>query len=297
MRCPFIESIYLGDCGKLEHFPEIAGKMGSLTWMDVSRTAIKELPSSIGYLTGLQTLLLLGCENLTTLPFSIYELQHLKVVYFHGCPNLVTFPSKATFELSSSAEPGPLLLPTNSNSSLDNCGSLLLPKLEEFDIKGGNLSEINFLGTLDSVSTLFRLDLSGSNFVTFSVSITTYISFRILDLHGCKRLEEIPELPPKVGWLDASGCVSLERFSKLSNIMESKELQMISWIDLSNCRGLFDNLARNGEKMKNSSVNDQASAFSDFLLMSSQQSKFQVVFPGNEIPKWFSCHKDLEELG
>ncbi|XP_050104641.1 probable WRKY transcription factor 19 [Malus sylvestris] len=96
LKC--LESIYLSDCGKLEHFPEIAGKMGSLTWMDVSRTAIKELPSSIGYLTGLQTLLLLGCENLTTLPFSIYELQHLKVVYLHGCPNLVTFPSKATFE-------------------------------------------------------------------------------------------------------------------------------------------------------------------------------------------------------
>ncbi|RXH88173.1 hypothetical protein DVH24_042244 [Malus domestica] len=91
------------------------------------------------------------------------------------------------------------------------------------------------------------------------VSITRYISLRILYLHGCKRLEEIPELPPKVGWLDASGCVSLEGFSKLSNIMEPKELQMISWMDLSNCRRLFDNLARDGEKMKNKSVNDQAS--------------------------------------
>ncbi|KAI5314391.1 hypothetical protein L3X38_043567 [Prunus dulcis] len=291
-----LESIYLSGCRKLENFPEIEGKMESLTWMDISHTAIKELPSSIGYLTGLKTLLLLGCENLTNLPGSIYDMKQLKVFYLRGCPKLVAFPNQSTSEVSTSAENVPSVLPANINVSPDSCGSLLLPNLEELDVKGGNLSEINFLGTLHCASTLFRLDLSGSKFVTFPICISKFVSLRILDLHGCNKLVEIPELPPKIGWLDACDCVSLERFLKLSNILECKESQMIRWMDLSNCQRLCRNLAHGVAKTKNVLVNDQGALFSYLFLISSQQSKFQVVFPGNEVPKRFICHKDLEEV-
>ncbi|RVW38663.1 putative WRKY transcription factor 19 [Vitis vinifera] len=45
-------------CSKLERFPEIKGNMRELRVLDLSGTAIMDLPSSITHLNGLQTLLL-----------------------------------------------------------------------------------------------------------------------------------------------------------------------------------------------------------------------------------------------
>ncbi|KAK9904650.1 hypothetical protein M0R45_000494 [Rubus argutus] len=45
-----------------------------------------------------------------------------------------------------------------------------------------------------------------------------------LNLRGCKRLREIPQLPPKVQWLNAADCVQLESFATLSNILEQRLL-------------------------------------------------------------------------
>ncbi|CAL2278854.1 unnamed protein product [Prunus armeniaca] len=99
--------------------------------LDLSYTAITELPSSIGYLIGLEVLILRGCESLANMPCNIYELQHLTSVIIYGCWNLVKFPKW-------SAES----LPGNSNVSPDwwylnlaSCKSLeeipeLPPKME-----------------------------------------------------------------------------------------------------------------------------------------------------------------------
>ncbi|XP_020425625.1 TMV resistance protein N isoform X2 [Prunus persica] len=272
----------LDGCISLENFPEIKGKMEYLKHLDLSETSIKELPSSsIRHFTRLENLYLTRCENLTNLPCSIYELKHLKTISVLKCSKLFSFPKMAKSEDSRSAE---------SLVTLQG-GNLAFPNLSKF--YGSNLSDIaDFLLTLDCMTTLTRLDLSGSNFVSLPVCINNFVNLIDLRLVSCKRLREIPDLPQALQLLDVSDCLSLERVSKLSNLLERKESQMFLGMRLANCWRLRNNLVRIAKK-KNMFIN-QVNLFSLFL--SSLPTFVQVEFPGRGIPKWFSYRKDLKDL-
>ncbi|KAM1014401.1 hypothetical protein ACFX2C_044392 [Malus domestica] len=118
-------------------------------------------------------------------------------------------------------------------------------------------------------------------------------SITYLFVSRCKSLEEIPELPPNVEHVDASDCVSLKCFAKLSNIVEHKESQMIKFVSLINCQKLCDNLAHGMARIENVSQNEVSLRS---IIHTCKQSPFQVVFPGNEVPEWFAHHKDFGEL-
>ncbi|XP_016648318.1 PREDICTED: disease resistance protein TAO1-like [Prunus mume] len=78
--CKSLEQLDLRNCIKLERFPEIMDKVESLNKLDLFRTAIKELPASIGNLIGLTGLGLHGCP-IKELPAVIQNLIALS-----GCP-------------------------------------------------------------------------------------------------------------------------------------------------------------------------------------------------------------------
>ncbi|KAL5743635.1 hypothetical protein ACOSQ2_026751 [Xanthoceras sorbifolium] len=61
-----LDGLDLHDCSKLECFPEILETMEQLEYMNLSRTAIKELPPTIEHLNGLLNLSLAGCKILET---------------------------------------------------------------------------------------------------------------------------------------------------------------------------------------------------------------------------------------
>ncbi|PRQ33606.1 putative leucine-rich repeat domain, L domain-containing protein [Rosa chinensis] len=296
--------ITLAGCTRLESFPEIEGEMKYMTSLWLNDTAIKSLPSSIGYLINLQELWLQHCGNLTDLPCSIYELQNLKHVWLSECRKLVTFPNKVDSEV----------LPTYSKVSHDNCDSLskrkrrsegssldpepdtefnlALPWLRRFSASGSNLSNIDFLASLDCASTLEELDLSVSPIVVLPECINKFVKLRELNLRGCRRLVEIPKLPSRIGRLLLRDCVSLERISKLSNILERKESQiMIKKMDLTNCWRLCQNLVEMANK-----DDDEVDADLFSRLLSSQQSKFTITFPvpRSEVPKWFSYQMEFK---
>ncbi|XP_021803325.1 TMV resistance protein N-like [Prunus avium] len=65
LRLKSLEELDLSDCGRLESFPKIEVKMESLRSLDISGSGVRELPSPIGYLTGLETLHADYCEDLT----------------------------------------------------------------------------------------------------------------------------------------------------------------------------------------------------------------------------------------
>ncbi|XP_062030233.1 disease resistance protein RPV1-like [Rosa rugosa] len=275
--------ICLNDCTRLENFPEIEGEMKYLKDLNLWNTAIKELPSSVGHLINLEELHVMECKNFTNLPGSIYELQKLKKVKLYDCPKLRTFPNKVDSEV----------LPTYSKVSHDNSDSefdLALPWLFEFTAGGCNLSNTDFLASFDCACSLYELDLSGSPIVILSECINKFVNLSRLNLRGCTRLVEIPKLPSRIEWLYLRDCVSLERISKLSNILERKESQMIKEMDLTNCWRLCENLVQ----MANKDDEDELDADLFSKLLSSQQVEFTVRFPGSEVPKWFGCQMDFK---
>ncbi|XP_062019860.1 TMV resistance protein N-like [Rosa rugosa] len=298
-----LKDINLDHCMRLESFPEIVGEMKYMTSLYLWGTGIKALPSSIGYLINLERLELRFCGNLTDLPCSIYELQNLKDVGLYDCPKLVRFPKKLDSEV----------LPTYSKVSHDNRDSLskrkrwragsslepepdtefnsALPWLHRFRASRCNLSNIDFLASLDCASTLDILDLRGSPIVILPECINKFVKLRELNLRGCRRLVEIPKLRPSISRLLLRDCVSLERILKLSNILERKESQiMIEEMDLTNCWRLCQNLV----EMANED-DDEVDADLFSRLLSSQQFKFRITFPvpRSEVPKWFNCQMDF----
>ncbi|PRQ24012.1 putative leucine-rich repeat domain, L domain-containing protein [Rosa chinensis] len=161
--------------------------------------------------------------------------------------------------------------------------------VDRFYARGcATLSNTDFLASLDWAP---EIDLSRSAIVILSECINKIVDLRELNLRGCWRLVEIPELPPSIRRLDVSNCISLERISKLSNILERKESQMIEEMNLTNCWRLCQNLVQ----MANKDDDDEVDSDLFSRLLSSQQSEFTITFPvpRSEVPKWFRCQMDF----
>uniref|UniRef100_A0A2K1WQT0 ADP-ribosyl cyclase/cyclic ADP-ribose hydrolase n=1 Tax=Populus trichocarpa TaxID=3694 RepID=A0A2K1WQT0_POPTR len=90
LKC--LERLELSYCPKLESFPEILEPMESLKCLDLSGTAIKELPSSIKFLSCLYMLQLNRCDNLVSLPSFIEKLPVLKYLKLNYCKSLLSLP-------------------------------------------------------------------------------------------------------------------------------------------------------------------------------------------------------------
>jgi Leucine-rich repeat (LRR) protein len=68
--------------------PEEIGEMKRLRELSLNSSGAKELPSSIGQLTGLQKLSLHGCRNIEALPQEIGRMVGLRVLNLGGCRRL-----------------------------------------------------------------------------------------------------------------------------------------------------------------------------------------------------------------
>ncbi|RXI06342.1 hypothetical protein DVH24_018384 [Malus domestica] len=235
----FLKTLSLRSCARLESFPEIEERMmESLTDLDIGESGIRELPSSIAYLTGLAYLFADKCENLIgTSLHHLSGLQSLSAVSFRQCPKLVTYgKNKRKFDEVSSSSTESQLLSTDLETSQDNCSTWL--------------------------------DLSRNNFVSLPDCISKFVNLETLYLTGCKRLREIPQLlPPNLKFLYLNDCASLEKTPKLP--------PMLNYLDLTNCYRLSgDEVA----KLENNLLNEE----------SLWCPGLEVIYPGNEVPKWFS---------
>jgi hypothetical protein len=77
----------------LKTFPEILERAETFVHINLTKTAIKELPSSLEYLVGLQTLCLKLCSDLVSLPNSIVNLNYLSELDCSGCHSLTEIPN------------------------------------------------------------------------------------------------------------------------------------------------------------------------------------------------------------
>ncbi|XP_039155648.1 LOW QUALITY PROTEIN: disease resistance protein RUN1 [Eucalyptus grandis] len=253
-------------CSNLSNFPHtLKGKISSnprslwllmehLEELDLGWTAIKELPASVENLLYVKIINLAKCKRLPTLPSSVYKLQNLKNLNLGGCSNFVMFPKN----LEDSTNP-------NGNSGFQ--------KLKWLDLNGCNLSEVEFLESPSCFPKLGGLSLSGNKLTHLPTCIDKYDDLEHLDVHNCKQLQKIPQLPPNVHVLWANGCRSLREFLDLSSLSSSCRV-----VELYSCRELF----REGANTAN-------------LLSLKELPKMRIVsiiLSGREMPEWFLRCKD-----
>jgi Leucine-rich repeat (LRR) protein len=190
----------------LEELPEIIEIMENLKVLNLDETSIKELPSSLHHLVGLQKLSLRNCTKLKTIPSFIGNLSELLELDLTGCASLETFPS-----------------------------SLFKLKLTKLDLKGcsmlGTFPEIpNDIGRL---SSLTELSLQGSSIVNLPESMANLSSLESLDLTDCKRLECVPN---NIGRWSSLTKLSLQG-SSIANLPESMaHLSSLKSLNLSACK-------------------------------------------------------------
>ncbi|KAB1205552.1 TMV resistance protein N [Morella rubra] len=289
--------LYLDGCLSIQNIPEIECRMEYMESIYLQETAIKELPSSIGYLTQLRDLHLGGCKNLMQLPSSILQLQHLEVLSLENCSKLVKLSRNdqekrqsillsvvSTEECETPSASELPLLPSPTNPSLldHGCSSTVFPKLENLSLKNCVLSASDFLVILNCFSTLESINLSGSKLVSLPTCIKRFVELKILILESCTQLREILELPPNIEEVYASECMSLESFPEVVKKYQYNkcELRALSWIDLSGCNKMHVNI---GNHVTNPSLDEESSL---------KGLSGGIIIPGNRLPDWFNHRKE-----
>ncbi|PNX95556.1 TIR-NBS-LRR resistance protein [Trifolium pratense] len=187
-------------CSMLRTFPDILESAESFTHINLTKTAIKELPSSLHHLFGLKELNLQSCTKLKTLPSSIGNLSKLRKLDLTYCESLETFPS-----------------------------SIFKLKLTELDFEGCSMLRTfpEIPNNIGRLSSLTKLSLQGSNIVNLPESMANLSGLQSLDLTDCKQLECIPKLPPNLVMLLTFDCPSIKRVvlnSKLILMSNSKDV-------------------------------------------------------------------------
>ncbi|XP_021834850.1 TMV resistance protein N-like isoform X3 [Prunus avium] len=226
LRLKSLEELDLRNCKRLESFPEIEVEMESLWRLNMQESGIRELPLSISYLTGLQSLNLSGCFNLTGFELRLLycwsTLQELRLagINFVTLPECISkFVSLNELDLCDCKYlleiPQKVLPPSLDTVYLDDCTSLgKIPNLPS-EVEDKYLSLINCVGLrgyditensiLDQVSShpdsQFQITLPGDEVPKwFSCCKDATL---VKDEYSSKvvaRCEVSFEIPPNLDW-------------------------------------------------------------------------------------------------
>ena len=202
-------------CSQLESFPEIVQDMESLIKLYLDGTAIREIPSSIQRLRGLQSLFLSQCKNLVNLPESICNLTSFKTLVVSRCPNFNKLPDN--LGRLQSLEHLFIGYLDSMNFQLPSLSGLC--SLRILMLQACNLREIP--SEIYYLSSLVTLYLMGNHFSRIPDGISQLYNLKHFDLSHCKMLQHIPELPSGLTYLDAHHCTSLENLSSQSSLLWS----------------------------------------------------------------------------
>ncbi|KAL6130690.1 hypothetical protein ACLB2K_069069 [Fragaria x ananassa] len=216
--------------------PDLTGAT-NLKELDLEGTAIKELPSSIDSLTGLEYLSMRNCTSLVSLPDEICNLACLENLDLTGCSKLSKLPDNFQ-NWECLGEYGLYNLTGNGIKQLPFCisqmESLYFIGLEELTAPFSSwptcmrnpsssilvyldLSDRNVLELSDAIahlSSLRKLVLSGNNNLkSLPEAMNRLDHLKKLYLRGCKGLKSIPELSSSIRRIEADDCTSLETVS------------------------------------------------------------------------------------
>ncbi|XP_075651922.1 uncharacterized protein LOC142622358 [Castanea sativa] len=236
-----LECLDLCGCSNFDNLPENLGNLKGLEQLDLSRTAIKEFPSSIEGLTTLTLLILKECKNLVCLPITICSLNSLECLDLSKCSNFDNLP--------------------------ENLGNL--KGLEQLDLSGTAIKE--FPSSIEGLTTLTLLSLRDcKNLVCLPITICNLNSLECLDLYGCSNFDNllenlenlkglkqlhlsgmaIKEFPSSIEGLTTLTLLTLNDFKNLVCLpITICSLNSLECLDLSECSN-FDNLPENLGNLK-----------------------------------------------
>ncbi|WZZ80939.1 hypothetical protein YC2023_101511 [Brassica napus] len=198
-----LEKLFLSGCSNLSVLPENIGMLASLEELNLTATALKNLPSSIGKLKNLQKLYLMHCASFSKLPDTINELKSLKKLFING----------------SAVEELPL-----------NPGSL--PSLTDFSAGGcKHLKQVP--SSIGGLNSLLDLELDWTPIETLPKEIGGLHFIRKLVLRNCKSLKVLPE---SLGDMDTLHSLCLEG-SNIEKLPESfGKLENLVLLRMNNCK-------------------------------------------------------------
>jgi Leucine-rich repeat (LRR) protein len=199
-----LKDVDISGCSKFERLPENLGNAESVEELDVSGTAIRHVPSSIGLLKNLKMLSLEGCKGLSSSNKSWYE--------------LIPFYSKPI--------------------SPDPVG--LSPLLGLCSLTRLNLSDCNLKAIPNDIGSLFSLEalvLDGNKFVCLPESIGQLSNLKWMSMENCTSLRSLSKLPPNILGIKAKNCISLEMLLDLLKPNDSFKPNLFH----QNCFKLVDN--------------------------------------------------------
>nr|BCM78831.1 candidate crown gall disease resistance protein 2 [Malus hybrid cultivar] len=211
-----LKELNLCGCTRLERFPEIEkDKMKSLWQLQIAKSGIRELPSSIAYLTGLTHLYANGCE-LQNVP-DLSGSPNLRVLYLSDCASLVDVDDSVGF------------LDKLELLQLSGCSKLTrLTKLGSrslFSLSLGGCRRLESFPEIENChQSLHHLDIEKSG-IRELPSIAYFTRLQTLKASGCE-LQNIQLLPfgKKVKFDEVSSCsTNLQLFLHLEgcNLSES----------------------------------------------------------------------------
>ncbi|XP_062024020.1 disease resistance protein RUN1-like [Rosa rugosa] len=243
----YFKSIKLSRCDGLTTIPDFSG-LTSLEYLELFYCRdLVEVHPSVGVLRKLVNLELTHCEKLQIFQERI-NLKSLETLHLSRCYQLKFFPE------------------IEGDMKSLNRLHLSYTDIKELPCSVGNLTGLKSLSLnschnlTDIPSSIFYglqrledLDLRlCSKLVTFPTKLeslpppvfSTNLTRLQVHLDHCWRLEEISEFPREIDGLYVTDCLSLQRISKLSKILEGKDSKMFGRLDLTDCRRLCNNLAR-----------------------------------------------------
>ena len=221
-----LESIYLWRCSKFDKLPRDLGNITSLKELGLSKTAIKELPSSIEFLIGLTSLDLTDCKNFVLLPSTVCNLKSLEIMCLFICPKFVNLPGNfgnlKHLELLNFEGTAIEVLPSVRRLAalkiliLKDCKNLVclpsticnLKRVQYLDLTG--CSKIaNLLENLGNMESLTHLLLGGTAikelpFSTIHLKWVYIVSFKVCQLSSSS-LTSMPTIT-SAGLIDLSDC-------------------------------------------------------------------------------------------
>ncbi|XP_065627330.1 disease resistance protein RUN1 isoform X2 [Quercus suber] len=280
-----LEYFYLSLCMSLKKFPDIHPKMKRLKELVLFFNDFRELPSSLGYLSGLRTLSF--CHNPKEFLVSNNKLQLLE--------EKDTLTSKLGMAFT---RPGFL-------------------SLTSLDLSGGNVTELDFWMQPDCFPVLRSINLAGTSIVTIPESIIKFTRLAHLDIKNCERLRDIPRLPQSIETVNAENCNYLDPQSPINLWEQFGEILGIlleaatSYSLLEFESEIGSNIVLDDSESESESESD-SEIESDIVLDDSksesqiQSSSFEfksqfdfylpyLLLPGNEIPKW--CKFNHQSVG